>query len=76
MKVICDECGWHGQEEEMLIAKNPFDESENVNGCPKCKSVDSMLVACDEPGCWKQTSCGTPTPDGYRTTCGQHCPKT
>jgi hypothetical protein len=27
---------------------------------------------CDEPGCSKRTSCGFPTPNGYRRTCGEH----
>lgn len=27
---------------------------------------------CDEPGCSKRASCGFPTPDGYRRTCGEH----
>ena len=30
---------------------------------------------CDEPGCKEQVSCGTPTPTGYRNTCGKHRPK-
>jgi hypothetical protein len=27
---------------------------------------------CDEPGCKERSSCGTPTPSGYRTVCGKH----
>lgn len=27
---------------------------------------------CDEPGCTEPTSCGFPTPNGYRRTCGKH----
>ena len=34
---------------------------------------------CDEPGCMKQWTCGTPRtrgkPGGYRRTCGDHIPK-
>lgn len=30
---------------------------------------------CDEPGCMKRWTCGTPTPGGYRTTCFEHQPK-
>ena len=38
---------------------------------------------CDEPGCMRQISCGTPTPvgtygaasTGYRRTCGEHRPR-
>jgi hypothetical protein len=30
---------------------------------------------CDEPGCKEEITCGTPTPTGYRRTCGKHLPK-
>lgn len=75
MKVRCEECDWHGEESEILTAKNPFDETETINGCPNCKSVDSIRVACDEPGCFEFSSCGTPTDNGYRQTCGKHAPR-
>ena len=29
-------------------------------------------VRCDEPGCMRQSSCGTPTASGYRRVCGEH----
>lgn len=32
-------------------------------------------LRCDEPGCRKQSSSGTPTLDGYRRTCHDHYPK-
>jgi hypothetical protein len=74
---VCDgrNCNWHGTSDEVLRAPHPFDPGEEVWGCPKCKSIDSLYLACDEPGCWKPVSCGTPTPTGYRSTCGQHRPK-
>lgn len=75
-KVLCPECHWHGLNSEALSAPNPFDLKNVVTGCPRCKSVDSLLVACDEPGCWRETSCGTPTPLGYRRTCSTHAPRT
>lgn len=77
MKVLCNarRCGWHGQEEEVLQAPNPFDSTDTLQGCPECKSVETIFVACDEPDCWKQATCGTPTPSGYRQTCGKHVPK-
>jgi hypothetical protein len=74
-KLLCEDCAWHGLQSEMLTAPNPFDATDTIHGCPKCKSVQSLLVACDEPGCWRETSCGTPTPSGYRRTCGQHAPR-
>lgn len=36
---------------------------------------DDMGSICDEPGCLKSVSCGTPTETGYRSTCGEHAPK-
>jgi hypothetical protein len=27
---------------------------------------------CDEPGCKERSTCGFPTPSGYRRTCGEH----
>ena len=30
---------------------------------------------CDEPGCSAAVTCGTSTPQGYRSTCGKHRPK-
>ena len=32
-------------------------------------------VECDESGCGRQVSCGTPSQDGYRRTCYGHRPK-
>jgi hypothetical protein len=61
-------------DDEILRAANPFDPEDDVCGCPRCKSVDSTVYACDEPGCWKDASCGTPTEAGYRSTCGAHRP--
>jgi hypothetical protein len=29
-------------------------------------------MICDEPGCEKRVTCGTPTPKGYRSVCGEH----
>ena len=72
MKVRCEECNWIGDEEEILTAKNPFEETETITGCPKCKSVDSLRIACDEPGCVEFSSCGTLTKEGYRNTCYKH----
>lgn len=30
---------------------------------------------CDEPGCKRATTMGTPTPNGYRSTCSEHNPR-
>lgn len=79
-KRVCKECGWHGMAGDVLTAPNPFcfDESfaanEMIVGCPECRRVETIRVACDEPSCWEPVSCGTPTQDGYRHTCSKHCP--
>ena len=36
---------------------------------------DTIGAICDEPGCIKQVTCGTPTKDGYRNTCSEHSPR-
>jgi hypothetical protein len=74
-KAIC-ECGWKGMEEELLKGKNPFDDNDLIYACPKCKGLNSTInLACDEPDCWEEVSCGTPTSNGYRRTCYKHSPK-
>lgn len=73
-KVVCTErrCGWHGTNDEMLVSPNPFEPDDTIIGCPSCKGVDTLVVACDVEGCWKESTCGFPTPEGYRRTCGVH----
>ena len=76
-KVVCNEsrCKWHGEANEMLSATNPFEAGEMIYACPKCKEVGSIVTACDEPDCWSEAACGTPTDNGYRQTCYKHMPK-
>lgn len=75
-KFFCSECPWHGLEKDVLRAPNPFakDDTEQMIGCPNCREPNTMKLACDEPDCWRAVSCGTPTPAGYRQTCGEHMP--
>jgi hypothetical protein len=77
MKWRCGDlrCGWHGREDKVLKAPDPFTEGEELWACPDCKEVNGIIMACDEPRCWKEATCGTPTPAGYRHTCGQHRPE-
>jgi len=76
-KVICNSnrCHWQGDESSILHAPNPFDPNYTVNGCPSCFSINTIIYACDEPDCWQEATCGTPTEDGYRQTCGKHIPR-
>ncbi len=73
-KAVCQECGWCGPSRDLLTAPNPFALDETIYGCPSCKEVDCFLAACDEEGCWKPRTCGTPTAKGYRSTCSKHRP--
>jgi hypothetical protein len=73
-RIFCG-CGWRGELSQLLRAPNPFDPLDEVTACPNCKTLEGTTQhACDEPGCWKEVTCGTPTPNGYRSTCGQHNP--
>lgn len=74
IKWICTECDWCGLDSALLKTVNSFNTNDNVVGCPHCKEVNTMLMACDEPDCWQQVSCGTSTPNGYRQTCFKHKP--
>lgn len=71
VKNKCQSCDWAGNENETLVA-NPFDPRYDLVGCPECFEVNTMELVCDEPGCIEIKSCGFPTPDGYRMTCGKH----
>jgi predicted nucleic acid-binding Zn-ribbon protein len=68
----CNDCGEIYDDPELLTAPNPFDDSLIIVGCPNCKSVGDFMEICDEPNCNRPASCGFPTPDGYRRTCGDH----
>jgi len=76
-KAVCDErkCRWHGPLSKCLTAQNPFEKDEIIHGCPECKTVESIRCACEHPGCWEPVTCGTPTRDGYKNTCGDHAPE-
>ena len=71
----CNECNEISLETELLYAKSPFDETDTLTGCPKCKGCNGFDEICDEPGCDRTTSCGFPAGDewgGYRRTCHEH----
>ena len=76
-KVVCTEgrCDWHGWDWEMLSAPDPFNDGDTISACPACREINSVVVACDEPECWKEATCGMPTKAGYRQTCGKHRPR-
>ena len=70
-------CDWRGSSDDTLRAPSPFfDSRETLYGCPACKAVNSLYLVCDEPECWDLVAYGTPTSDGYRSTCSKHKPRT
>lgn len=73
-KCVCSACGWLGTYDQLLAAPNPFIKDDTLYACPICKDMD-LDRACDEPGCSKLASCGTPVPGGYRVTCFKHSPE-
>jgi len=74
-KWICVECLKLSYEK--LEAVNPFDASDNIVGCPKCRQVNTLRTACHYPGCEHQASGGYPEAIGYAYAwlCLHHAPK-
>ena len=70
----CMECDSRIDEGQMLEAENPFEKGETIFGCPVCKTIGNFTQICDVMGCEAEATCGTPTPIGYRRTCGFHVP--
>lgn len=63
-----------------LEISNEFDIDKNNNIKKlvrehKIEVLKPPLGLCDEPGCFADGSCGTPTPEKYRLTCFKHMPK-
>lgn len=82
MKVKCKECNWNGLDRDLLIEDHPFDPQpiagcrNKIYGCPEClHAAEGFITLCETEGCLLDASCGTPTKNGYKTTCYQHAPK-
>jgi len=72
-KVRCTECHWKGLIDKIDMVKDP--KSDMVwQVCPNCRIPENLITVCDEKGCWDGITCGTPTKDGYRSTCSKHQP--
>jgi hypothetical protein len=67
-------CDWAGPQSEALLGEDPFSAGCQVIACPKCRE-QTLQTCCDEPGCNQPADTGTPTPQGYRSTCHKHTPK-
>lgn len=62
----CSECAARVPHMEALQAPDPFDEGEILFGCPRCRSVNTLEVACIADGCHAPTAMGVPGRGGYR----------
>jgi hypothetical protein len=71
-KVICMACGWHGMEDRLLSARNPFRYDKTVRGCPGCGALDCFAAACDESGCWDLVYTTQRSIIGTRCVCQRH----
>jgi hypothetical protein len=69
----CEVCETISARKDLLSAPNPFDDREEILGCPQCKSVEGFTAICEIEACTKEATCGGPSSDGvYRSTCGAH----
>ena len=73
-KRICERCKAKFTADEILKVPNPFGAAETWMVCPQCHAPEAILLACCFPGCWEETSCGTPTTTDYVFTCSKHKP--
>jgi len=71
-KWLCGDCD--AVTDNPQEAPHPLRLNEQITGCPKCGDVD-LTRACDEPGCERAASCGTPTEFVYLWACHEHRPK-
>ena len=66
--------------EHGMTISNEFDLNMKDDIVKAYKSGDEAkikeaLSLCDEPGCFDEISCGWPSENGYRRTCGKHMKK-
>ena len=69
-KLMCIDCGWHGNTKTVLRAPHPF-SFYPMYGCPNCRDTN-IHRACCEPYCFGPVSCGIPTDEGYKSYCNKH----
>lgn len=72
---LCQECNVISFRSGLLRAPSPFDPDDVLTGCPSCRSIGPFDPICDVAKCRASTTCGTPTPTGYRFTCSKHRPE-
>lgn len=54
-----------------------YNKDDYVVDIVKKQKIDNVVLKrylniCDEPGCYEQATCGWPSGDDYRRTCGPH----
>ncbi len=74
---LCAECDHVSLDSEILRAPSPFDDTDEIVGCPKCKAAETLVWACHSDGCVRVASIGEPWPDRvYRWSCHSHSSRT
>lgn len=75
-KWICTECRFVGVSHNFDTVKDPRGP-DTWNVCPNCRTPEHVAIACDEPGCDRESECGFPADFPadtglYRRTCLEH----
>lgn len=73
-RLRCTACKHQFMRHVMLVADNPFDDTDEIHGCPNCFAAEHIELLCEVNGCERPASCGTPVVGGYAQTCGEHMP--
>lgn len=76
-RIRCESCGHIFDTKELLVAKNPFSQDEEINGCPNCKECEPEFnLLCEAPGCSQIASCSAKVRGVMVSTCWDHYPTT
>lgn len=73
-KWVCEEC--RTVTATPLSAPHPFIVGDEVFGCPQCLAAETLIRACQFPGCANPATAGYPSAYGFRYvwTCWEHSP--
>lgn len=75
----CTECESEAEAERVNVTVTRSDgtrEGRQMYVCALCLGLETTLVRlCDHDGCREIASCGTPTKDGYVSSCYRHAPR-
>lgn len=71
-KVKCEQCGWKGLKDKLLVAKHPFDEEDEISGCPQCFDICNLDYVCEVDDCWDLATCGNTYKGEYKRLCSKH----